>query len=162
MRNNTEIETRKRIEAELSMVNREVERLKKEPLAEELEGFGDNTPLSEAADASLVVEDRELKSERLSRLLDRAAALDEARNRLDRGLYGLCIACNEPIPYERLRAVPEALRCIRCQEEAERTHPHEIHAHEWKLAGETYRERTRAEEGESAAAPGAIGTEPVP
>jgi RNA polymerase-binding transcription factor DksA len=163
MKNRTEIETRRRIERELASVNRLVEARKKEPVAEELEALGDNTPLSEEGDAILAVEDRELRSERLSKLLERAAALDEALHRLDAGAYGLCIACNQPIPHQRLRALPEALRCTPCQEEVERgTHPREVHAHEWKLTEETYRERARADEGESAAAPRAIGTDVVP
>jgi RNA polymerase-binding transcription factor DksA len=105
-------------------------------------------------------EDRELQAERLSRLFERAAALDEARHRLQAGVYGICISCNEAIPHNRLRAIPEALLCTPCQEEAERGHPREIHAHEWKLAEEAYRERRQAAEGESAAIPGAIGVEP--
>lgn len=159
MMTGTEIETRKRIARELSRVNRLVEGLKKEPRAEELEGLGDNTPLSEEADAMLAIEEREMGSEKLSRLLERAAALDEALHRLDAGAYGICIACNDVISHHRLDAVPEALRCTRCQEDAEPTHLHEIHAHEWKRAEETFRERRKAEEGESAAVPGAIGTE---
>ena len=35
------------------------------------------------------------------------------------GRYGVCIDCDEPIPYERLHAYPSALRCIRCQERFE-------------------------------------------
>jgi RNA polymerase-binding transcription factor DksA len=157
--NRTFVETRKRLDRELSKVNRDIEALKREPREEELEGLGDNTPLSEEIDTALAVEERELRAERLSRLLDRAAALDEARHRLDAGVYGVCLACNEAISRPRLRALPEALLCTRCQEDAERTRRREIHAHEWKLAGETFRERRKAEEGESAAVPGAIGIE---
>jgi RNA polymerase-binding transcription factor DksA len=155
----TDEKTKKRIERELSNVNRDIEALKLEPREEELEGLGDNTPLSEEVDAALAIEERELRAGRLSRLLDRAAALDEALHRLHAGVYGICIACNEAISRPRLRAVPEALLCTRCQEDAERTRRREIHAHEWKLAEETFRERRKAEEGESAAAPGAIGIE---
>jgi RNA polymerase-binding transcription factor DksA len=155
----TDAETKKRIERELTDVNRVIEVLKKEPREEELEGSGDNTPLSEELDATVANEERELRAGRLSRLLDRAAALNEALHRLDAGLYGICIACNEAISNQRLRTIPEALLCTRCQEDAERTRPREIHAHEWRLAEETFRERRKAEEGDSAAAPGAIGTE---
>ena len=159
MMTRAEEETKKRIEQELSSVNRVIGALKREPREEELEGLGDNTPLSEEVDATLAIEERELRTERLSRLLDRAAALAEALHRLHAGVYGVCISCNDVVSHQRLRAVPEALLCTSCQEDAERTHLHEIHAHEWKLAEETFRERRRAEEGESAAVPGAIGTE---
>lgn len=47
-------------------------------------------------------------------------AVVAARHRLDAGLYGLCQACGEPIELRRLEAVPTALRCIRCQSQAEK------------------------------------------
>jgi DnaK suppressor protein len=51
-----------------------------------------------------------------------ATALDEidaALARIDRGDYGLCVACDEPIDLRRLRAHPAALRCAACQQEFE-------------------------------------------
>lgn len=39
-----------------------------------------------------------------------------AEARLTDGTYGICIDCDEPIPYARLAAYPTAKRCIRCQE----------------------------------------------
>lgn len=38
-----------------------------------------------------------------------------ARTRLAAGRYGICIDCDEDIPYERLLAYPTAKRCIDCQ-----------------------------------------------
>ena len=32
--------------------------------------------------------------------------VDEALDRLDSGDYGICLACEEPIPAKRLRAIP--------------------------------------------------------
>jgi DnaK suppressor protein len=141
----TEDKIRKQLERELSRVNHAVAVLKKEPRAEELEGFGDNTPLSEEFDAMLATEDTELRTALLSRYLDRAAALDEARHRLDSGTYGICVACGKGISAKRLSAIPEALHCTPCQEEFEKRRTTEIHAHEWKRAAETLRERTAIE-----------------
>ena len=39
----------------------------------------------------------------------------EARRALAQGTYGICIDCHRPIPPERLRAVPEAVRCLEDQ-----------------------------------------------
>ena len=36
----------------------------------------------------------------------------EARRALADGTYGICVDCHRPIPPERLRAVPEAVRCL--------------------------------------------------
>jgi DnaK suppressor protein len=44
------------------------------------------------------------------------AALDA----LERGDYGTCVACEEPISPRRLEALPWAQLCIRCQNDQER------------------------------------------
>lgn len=43
-----------------------------------------------------------------------------ALRRLSAGTYGLCVACDAPIPVERLQAQPAALRCAACQTAFER------------------------------------------
>ncbi len=41
--------------------------------------------------------------------------IDAALNRMSDGVYGNCIDCNNPVPYERLQAYPTAKRCYACQ-----------------------------------------------
>ncbi len=48
-----------------------------------------------------------------SRLLKSVRA---ALNRIEDELYGVCLRCEEPIPEKRLKAVPWAACCVRCQE----------------------------------------------
>ena len=43
--------------------------------------------------------------------------VEEALNRLDSGEYGICMECEEQIARKRLRAVPWALYCVKCQEQ---------------------------------------------
>jgi DnaK suppressor protein len=43
--------------------------------------------------------------------------IDAALQRMDAGEYGICVDCDMDIPFERLEAVPYALRC---EEDAER------------------------------------------
>lgn len=45
--------------------------------------------------------------------------VDEALINIDKGDYGLCIECGEPIPRERLEAVPQAKLCIKCKSNSE-------------------------------------------
>jgi DnaK suppressor protein len=45
--------------------------------------------------------------------------VDAALARIEAGSYGQCVDCGVDIPAARLRAAPEALRCIACQEKAE-------------------------------------------
>ncbi|MGW1893904.1 TraR/DksA family transcriptional regulator [Streptomyces sp. NPDC002004] len=46
--------------------------------------------------------------------------LDEAAERLERGDYGQCQGCGEPIPRERLEARPATTLCVGCAEAATR------------------------------------------
>ncbi|QZN85877.1 TraR/DksA C4-type zinc finger protein [Cellulomonas sp. C5510] len=45
---------------------------------------------------------------------ERIAEVDAALDRLDRGTYGTCERCGQPIPVERLRALPAARTCVAC------------------------------------------------
>jgi DnaK suppressor protein len=42
--------------------------------------------------------------------------VEEALDRLNSGDYGTCLLCEEPIPAKRLRVLPWARYCIKCQE----------------------------------------------
>ena len=50
-------------------------------------------------------------------------AIEAARGRMADGSYGECTDCGKPIPVERLKAQPAALRCVPCQTAYEKTHP---------------------------------------
>lgn len=47
-------------------------------------------------------------------------AAKDALERLDKGIYGVCIDCGEPMLCKRLAKEPFAKRCIGCQESAEK------------------------------------------
>lgn len=42
--------------------------------------------------------------------------VEEALDRLDSGDYAICMACEQAIPPKRLRVVPWARYCVKCQE----------------------------------------------
>lgn len=46
--------------------------------------------------------------------------IHRALERMERGEYGICQECDEPIAIARLRAVPWAANCVECQERIER------------------------------------------
>ena len=60
-----------------------------------------------------------LNERETAELCEIAAALE----RLDLGTYGQCTDCGSPIPTLRLQALPEASRCITCQERSEQLPP---------------------------------------
>ena len=45
--------------------------------------------------------------------------IDAALARLDRGQFGICDECDEPIPAKRLNVVPWAAYCVPCQDRME-------------------------------------------
>lgn len=46
--------------------------------------------------------------------------VNAALKRIEDHTYGICLDCNEPIAYERLKAFPEALYCIKCARKNEK------------------------------------------
>jgi len=45
--------------------------------------------------------------------------VDDALRRLEKGEFGICQSCRQPIPVERLKVVPEARYCLDCEESRE-------------------------------------------
>jgi DnaK suppressor protein len=72
---------------------------------------GDKAQASERQDLSFMT--RERLAERINRL---SIALE----RIVQGTYGECEACGRDIERPRLEAIPEAVRCLACQERSER------------------------------------------
>lgn len=70
-----------------------------------------------------VATERELEFAISEREAVEMAAIEAALKRIDAGTYGECIDCGVHISAARLHATPEAPRCIRCQEKAERHRP---------------------------------------
>jgi RNA polymerase-binding protein DksA len=52
----------------------------------------------------------------IARAEEKLKYLDEAISQLEAGTYGTCVGCHQPIPIERLIAVPFALYCLSCQQ----------------------------------------------
>ena len=48
--------------------------------------------------------------------------IHEALHALEAGTYGTCLDCGAEIPAERLKAVPETVRCLDCQRSFEARH----------------------------------------
>jgi len=67
------------------------------------------------ADMAADTYERELSMNIVSSEQELLYQIDDALKRLDDGSYGICQQCNEPIAMSRLKAVPSASMCIRCQ-----------------------------------------------
>lgn len=47
--------------------------------------------------------------------------LDDALKKIEEGTFGVCEECKSPIAKTRLKAVPYARLCVKCQEKKEKT-----------------------------------------
>lgn len=86
-------------------------------------GFGGDGGLSydsNFADSSQVTAERG-EAERLAGSLREALAeVERALGKLDRGAYGACESCGQPISEARLEAMPTARSCIDCASSSKR------------------------------------------
>jgi DnaK suppressor protein len=64
--------------------------------------------------------ERELAIRNLDRESNLLRNVRAALHRIDEGMYGVCLHCEEDISPKRLNAVPWAPYCIACQETADR------------------------------------------
>ena len=96
--------------------------------------------LAELLDASSRIEGLQIETsadplDQIKSALDREMAMNQldlqahlvqdvraALDAIDDGTYGFCESCEERIPLKRLKAVPWARRCVRCQMDAESQH----------------------------------------
>ncbi len=104
---------RRALVAEISRVAAEV------ALAPEARGE-DLTASQHPADVASDLEQRERLVAQTSAERVRLVAVDDALARLAAGAYGLCVDCRAEIQLERLIALPQAARCISCQQSDER------------------------------------------
>src|SRR4029453_18986984 len=105
---------RRKIQGESVILKLWIDALKREHGAAELEVKGDKTPFNDNLDSAEIVEEHEDCLELLERLIEKERKLDEALQRIPKGLYGICAACGKPIHKQRLEALPEADLCLEC------------------------------------------------
>ena len=74
---------------------------------------GDIAAADLLSDTSLIESERDLNE---------LQAIEAALGRIADGSYGTCAQCGSEIEAARLKVQPTAVRCMRCQEEYERTH----------------------------------------
>lgn len=102
------------VRRQLETLREELARSLRRPTALDLEVFAD--PM----DNLLASIDRDARLSHLQRKANQYREITAALARLDSGEYGICQDCDEEISPKRLRAAPQARRCIRCQDRQER------------------------------------------
>jgi len=76
----------------------------------------DNHPADAASDTFERTKDRAI-DDNFREMLER---IDAALHKIDAGTYGNCDRCGEQINADRLKAIPWATLCVKCQETIER------------------------------------------
>jgi DnaK suppressor protein len=107
-------------------------------LRERSRASGDNTPWADALeDIQHSMDKTEVLAAR-DILVERLKGLSRAEEKVREGTYGLCDTCGKAIPEGRLRALPEAVHCVRCAERLERERVNRssqsLRAQEYELA----------------------------
>jgi DnaK suppressor protein len=64
--------------------------------------------------------ERELAIRQMESTFSRIQSVKLALERIEDGSYGICLECDEEISPKRLKALPWASCCVRCQEIADR------------------------------------------
>lgn len=103
----TDIDYRGLLEAERTDLRRQLAEL----------GFGEEGGLeydANFADTSQVTAERGEAEALAGQLRDALGEVEAAIDRLEKGTYGYCERCGQPISPDRLEAKPAARRCIAC------------------------------------------------
>lgn len=83
----------------------------------------------------------EIENQMRMRLRNREALylkkIDEALERIQSGVFGLCDKCEEDIELKRLEARPTTTLCVACKESQERSEKLHIDGHQHKSLGRT-------------------------
>lgn len=76
-----------------------------------------NKPLEkDFAEQAIETENDEVLDALDSRIREEMSQIEWTLKRIDSGEYGFCDDCGERIPEKRLLAVPEAIRCVTCED----------------------------------------------
>jgi len=112
----------KRLREELDDTMGRIRRMGGGVVFEEFPGALEANPHeADQVDGSRLSEERETISATRHVLIDKANKLAKALQRLERGEYGSCEECGDPIGLARLRVTPEAATCVQCQRTLERS-----------------------------------------
>ena len=81
---------------------------------------GDNSGYAfHMADVATDSYDREFSLDLASKERQVLIEINHALDKIEEGEYGLCEGCKKPITKVRLKAVPYAMLCLKCQEKKE-------------------------------------------
>ncbi len=104
---------RLRLESERERLNRELEQLKAN--APDADERRDGSPFGKREEEATETAELETRLELEKRIKDQLVAIEHAFDKFEKGTYGLCDICGQPIAPARLEALPQAGMCLDCK-----------------------------------------------
>jgi DnaK suppressor protein len=87
--------------------------------------------VGDSIDAAVASELEEMNTQLLTVESRELAAIETAIERLREGRYGVCEECLKPISATRLKALPHATLCVKCQRSLEQGQPRNGPTEQW-------------------------------
>ena len=110
---------------ELKEIKKHLLQLKEEAMARLKDKKNMDMPEAEVGDpiddASRSI-DKEILFELSGNAHNTIEQIEAALRKMDKGIYGRCEYCRQPIPKKRIKALPFARYCVNCQHSNERRH----------------------------------------
>ena len=102
-------EIRKRVEVEIQTLRESIDTLIDLTSDDEVEPDANDWFTTKESNPG-----KDINEMALAKAKQRLKILNGVLNRIDKEDYGICTVCKKPIPFERMKAVPTATRCINC------------------------------------------------
>lgn len=110
---------RRALEKQRERIVRSLEEVEKSGLINQEYSVGTTGITTHPADLGTDNFERDLGLGLVTEEHDLLKEIDEALDRIERGIFGECEKCGCAIPRERLNAIPQARNCLECQKKAE-------------------------------------------
>lgn len=104
---------RSRLESERERLNRELEQLRAN--APDADERRDGSPFGKREEEATETAELETRLELEKRIKGQLVAIEHAFDKFEKGTYGLCDICGQPIAPARLEALPQAGMCLDCK-----------------------------------------------
>jgi DnaK suppressor protein len=104
---------REYLEGERQRLSQELEQL--QTTASSAEERREGSPFGKREEEATETLELEKRLALENRLRQEMAAIDHALEKFEKGTYGLCDNCGQPIDPERLEALPQATLCMKCK-----------------------------------------------
>ena len=105
--------------AEIKEIKKHLEELKADAEKRLKDKKNMDMPENEVGDP-IDVASQSLDKEILFELSGNSHEIEAALRKIEKGIYGRCELCRQPIPKKRIKALPFARYCVNCQHSSER------------------------------------------